>query len=50
MIIYLINFTVLSLLLIVACREVTFWSFGKELLSGAMDFSDWLLRLVHLKL
>jgi len=50
MVIYLINFTVLSLLLIVACREVTFWSFGKELLSGAMDFSDWLLRLVHLKL
>ncbi len=50
MVIYLTNFTILSLLLIVACREVTLRSFGKELLAGAMDFSDWLLRLVHLKL
>ena len=49
MVIYLINFSVLSLMLIVASRDVTFLSFGKELLQGAMEFSDWLLRFVHLK-
>lgn len=49
MIIYLINFSVLSLMLMVASRDVTFLSFGKELLQGAMEFSDRFLRLVHLK-
>jgi hypothetical protein len=28
---------------------VTFYSFGAELLQGAMDFSDAVLHLVHLK-
>ena len=49
MIIYLINFSVLSLMLIVASRDVTFLSFGKELLQGAMEFSDRCLRFVYLK-
>jgi hypothetical protein len=49
MIIYLINFSVLSVMLIVASRDVTFLSFGKELLQGAMEFSDRFLRFVHLK-
>jgi hypothetical protein len=49
MVIYLMNFLVLSLMLIVASRDVTFASFGKELLAGAMDLSDWLLRLVRVK-
>jgi hypothetical protein len=49
MVIYLINFSVLSLMLIVASRDVTFLSFGKELLQGAMEFSDWFLRFVYLK-
>ena len=30
--------------------HVTFSYFGKELLQGAMEFSDWLLQLAHLKL
>jgi len=41
---------VLSVMLIVACRDVTVSYFGKELLLGAMEFSDWLLHLVHLKM
>lgn len=49
MVIYLINFTVLSLMLIVACRDVTFLSFGQELLEGAMEFSGWVLHVVHVK-
>ena len=49
MVIYLINFAVLSIMLIVACRDVTFAYFGKELLEGAIEFSDGLLRLVHFK-
>jgi hypothetical protein len=49
MVIYLVNFTVLSLMLIVACRDVTFGSFGNELLQGAMEFSDWSLKVVRLK-
>jgi len=49
MVIYLINFLVLSLMLIVAGRDVTFFSFGRELLEGAMEFSDQLLRLARLK-
>jgi hypothetical protein len=50
MVIYLVNFLALSAMLIVACRDVTFSYFGKELLQGAMEFSDWLLHLTHLKL
>jgi hypothetical protein len=50
MVIYLANFTVLSIMLIVASRDVTFAYFGRELLQGAMDFSDRTLRLLHLKL
>ena len=49
MVIYLVNFSVLSLMLILASREVTFASFGRELLQGAVDFSDECLRLAHLK-
>ena len=49
MVIYLINFSALSLMLIVASRDITFHSFGRELLEGAMEFSDRFLRLVHLK-
>ena len=49
MVIYLLNFLVLSLMLILASRDVTFVSFGKELLAGAMDFSDWVLRLIGAK-
>jgi hypothetical protein len=49
MVIYLINFSVLSLMLILASREVTFASFSNELLQGAADFSDGCLRLVKLK-
>ncbi len=49
MIIYLINFSALSLMLIVASRDITFLSFGRELLEGAMEFSDRFLRFVHLK-
>jgi hypothetical protein len=49
MVIYLINFAALSLMLIVACRDVTFFSFGQELLEGAMEFSDWALRLFRVK-
>jgi hypothetical protein len=49
MVIYLINFAVLSLMLIVASRDVSFASFGRELLDGAMEFSDWILRLARLK-
>ena len=49
MLIYLINFATLSLMLILASRDVTFWSFGRELLQGAMDFSDLTLRLAHFK-
>jgi len=49
MVIYLINFTVLSLMLIVACRDVTFLSFGQELLEGAMEFSGWVLHVIHVK-
>jgi hypothetical protein len=50
MVIYLVNFSALSVMLIVASRDVTFSYFGKELLQGAMDLSDRLLHLVHLKL
>jgi hypothetical protein len=50
MVIYLINFSALSVMLIVACRDVTLTYFGKELLLGAMQFSDWVLRMVHLKM
>jgi hypothetical protein len=50
MVVYLINFSALSIMLIVACRDVTVGYFGKELLTGAMEFSDWVLHLVHLKL
>jgi hypothetical protein len=49
MVIYLMNFLVLSFMLILASRDVTFVSFGKELLAGAMDFSDWVMRLVGAK-
>jgi hypothetical protein len=49
MVIYLMNFLGLSLMLILASRDVTFFSFGTELLQGAMDFSDAALHLVHLK-
>jgi hypothetical protein len=49
MVIYLMNFMVLSLMLILASRDVTFVSFGRELVSGAMDFSDAVLWLLHLK-
>jgi hypothetical protein len=49
MVIYLMNFLGLSLMLILASHDVTFASFGRELLQGAMDFSDALLRLAHLK-
>jgi len=49
MVIYLMNFIVLSFMLILASRDVTFNSLGKELLAGAMDFSDWVLRLVRAK-
>jgi hypothetical protein len=49
MVIYLVNFLALSVMLIVACRDVTLSYFGEELLQGAMQFSDWLLRIVHLK-
>jgi len=49
MVIYLINFSVLSLMLILASHEVTFASFGNELLQGAADFSDECLRVVKLK-
>jgi hypothetical protein len=49
MVIYLINFSVLSLMLIVASRDVTFGYFGRELLKGAMEFSDHALRFAHLK-
>jgi hypothetical protein len=49
MVIYLVNFLVLSLMLIVASRDITFLSFGKELVQGAMEFSDWFLRFAHLK-
>jgi hypothetical protein len=45
MIIYLMNFIVLSAMLIVASREVSMTSFGQELLEGAIQFSDCLLRL-----
>jgi hypothetical protein len=49
MVIYLMNFLGLSLMLILSGRDVTFYSFGTELLQGAMDFSDAVLRLVHVK-
>ena len=49
MLIYLINFAILSVMLILASRDVTFSSFSRELLQGAMDFSDITLRLAHLK-
>jgi hypothetical protein len=49
MLIYLINFAILSIMLILASRDVTFRSFGHELLQGAMDFSDLTLRLAHIK-
>jgi hypothetical protein len=49
MIIYLMNFLVLSGMLLLACRDVTVPSFGRELLTGAMDFSDLVLRLAHVK-
>ena len=49
MLIYLINFAILSLMLIMASRDVTFLSFGRELLAGAADVSDATLRLAHLK-
>jgi hypothetical protein len=45
MVIYIMNFLVMSLMLIVASRQVTFLAFGRELFQGAIDFSDWLLRL-----
>jgi len=48
-VIYLVNFSVLSLMLILASREVTFATFGNELLQGAADFSDGCLWLVNLK-
>jgi hypothetical protein len=50
MVIYLINFSALSVMLIVACRDVTFSYFGKELLQGAKEFAGWLLHLLHLRL
>jgi hypothetical protein len=50
MVIYIINFLVLSLMLIVASRDVTFGYFGKELLQGAVEFSDQILHFTHLKL
>src|SRR6202011_5895537 len=49
MVIYLMNFLGLSLMLILSSRDVTFYSFGAELLQGAMDFSDAILRLVRVK-
>ncbi len=49
MIIYIMNFLVISLMLILANRQVTFAAFGQELLQGAMDVSDWVLRLAKLK-
>jgi hypothetical protein len=49
MLIYLVNFVILSLMLIMASRNVTFHSFGSELLQGAMDFSDVTLRAARLK-
>jgi hypothetical protein len=49
MVIYLVNFAILSVMLILASRDVTFRSFGRELLQGAMDFSDLALRLAHFK-
>jgi hypothetical protein len=49
MVIYLVNFSVLSIMLMVACRDVTLSYFGKELLEGAMDFSNRFLHLLRLK-
>src|SRR6516162_148722 len=49
MVIYLMNFLVLSILLITASRDVTLTSFGRERFAGAVDFSDWTLRVLHLK-
>jgi hypothetical protein len=48
-VIYLMNFLVLSVMLILASRDVTFASFGNELLAGAIDFSDGALKLAGLK-
>jgi hypothetical protein len=50
MVIYLINFSILSLMLVVACRDVTFSYFGKELLQGTTELCHWLLNLTHLRL
>jgi hypothetical protein len=36
-------------MLIIASRDVTFYSFGAELLQGAMDFSDAVLHLLRVK-
>ena len=43
-VIYLANLLVLTILLVVACPQVTWNHLGREFLRNAMDFSDWACR------
>lgn len=46
-VIYLMNLVLLSVMLIVASRQITFRSFGADLLTNLGSFSNWLVDLVQ---
>ena len=46
-VIYLMNLILLSVMLVVAARQVTFLALGTDLLANISNFSQWLVRLVE---
>lgn len=46
-IIYLMNLTLLSVMLVLAAREVTFLALGADLATNSISFSHWLVELIE---
>jgi hypothetical protein len=46
-VIYLMNLLLLSVMLILASRQITFQSFGADLLTNLGSFVTWLFDLFH---
>jgi hypothetical protein len=46
-VIYLMNLVLLSVMLILASPQITFASFGADLLTNFGHFTQWTLQLLH---
>jgi hypothetical protein len=46
-VIYLMNLVLLSVMLILASRRITFESFGTDLLTNLGNFVNWVIQLFH---